>query len=127
MAFCHSFDNGLLRSFGHGRRLTNRQAFSLGVIDLFSVCIEEHLTDCGIVVIHVLEEPLLGESLPSRGLCEGLDMSLREEVVVGSQCYYLTSRKLKGSRNCLRLMRNERRKMKVIKKEVKGNAHFMHG
>ena len=45
VAFCHSFDNGLPRSIGHGRRrLTNRQAFSLGVIDLFSVCIEEHLS-----------------------------------------------------------------------------------
>ena len=84
-AFCHSFDNGLPRSIGHGRRrrLTNRQAFSLGVIDLFSVCIEEHLPDCGIVVIHVLEKPLLGEPLPGRGLCEGLDISLREEVVYG--------------------------------------------
>ena len=83
MASCHSFDNGLPQSVGHGRRLTNRRAFSLGVIDLFSVCIEEHLTDCGIVAIHVLEEPLLGEPLPGRGLCEGLDISLREEVVVG--------------------------------------------
>ena len=32
----------------------------------------------GIVVIHVLEEPL-----PGRGLCEGLDISLHEEVVLG--------------------------------------------
>ena len=37
----------------------------------------------GTVVIHVLEEPLLGEPLPCRGLCEGLDISLREEIVVG--------------------------------------------
>ena len=54
------FQQRVARSIGHGRRwLTNRQAFSLGVTDLFSVYIEEHLTDCGIVVIHVLEEPLL--------------------------------------------------------------------
>ena len=33
--------------------------------------------------------------------------------------YYLTSGKLKGSRNCLRLMRNERRKMKVMKRSRK--------
>ena len=38
----------------------------------------KHLTNCGIIVIHVLEEPLLGH-----GLCEGLDVSLREEVVLG--------------------------------------------
>ena len=51
----------------------------MGVIDLFSVCIEEHLTDCGIIVIHILEEPLLGKPL----LGHGLDVSLREEVVLG--------------------------------------------
>ena len=44
------------------------------MIDLFSVCIEEHLTDCGIVVIHILEEPLLGEPLLGHGFCEGLDL-----------------------------------------------------
>ena len=33
--------------------------------------------------------------------------------------YYLTSVKLKGSSNCLRLMRNERRKMKVMKRSRK--------
>ena len=44
--FDHCFNNGLHRSIGHWRRrLTNRQAFSLGVIDLFSECIEEHLTE----------------------------------------------------------------------------------
>ena len=42
----HCFNNGLHRSIGHWRRrLTNRQAFSLGVIDLFSICVEEHLTE----------------------------------------------------------------------------------
>ena len=50
---------------------------------MFSVCIEEHLTDCGIVVIHVLEEPLLEKPLLGHGLCEGLDVSLREKVVLG--------------------------------------------
>ena len=33
--------------------------------------------------------------------------------------YYLILEKLKGSRNCLRLMRNERRKMKVMKRSRK--------
>ena len=46
MAFCHCFNNGLPRSLGHGRRrLTNRQAFSLGVIDMFSVCVFKHLLE----------------------------------------------------------------------------------
>ena len=42
---------------------------------------------------------------------------------------YLTSVKLKGTRNCLRMMKNEKRKMKMMKKVnyVRGNDHFMHG
>ena len=60
-AFCHRFNNGLPRSIlrHRRRRQTRRQAFSFGVIDLSSVCVEEHLTDCGVVVIHVFGEPLL--------------------------------------------------------------------
>ena len=112
---------------------------SLGVRDLFSVCVKEHLTDCGIVVIHVLEEPLLGEPLLGHGLLIELGVRLCEEVVLGlitcvgeglvsrphllgevaQGSYHLTSGKLKGSRNCLRLMRNERRKMKVMKRSRK--------
>ena len=53
------------------------------MIDLSSVCVKEHLTDCGVVVIHFLEEPLLGEPLLGHGLLIELDTSLREEVVVG--------------------------------------------
>ena len=34
---------------------------------MFWVCIDEHLPDCGIFVVHVLEEPLLGEPLPVIG------------------------------------------------------------
>ena len=122
--------------FDRTRTTTDQQTglLSLGVIDLFSVCIEEHLTDCGIIVIHVLEEPLLGH-----GLLIELDVRLCEEVVLGLMTcvgegfvgrphllgevhrgsYYLTSRKLKGSRNCSRLLRNERRKMKVMKRSRK--------
>ena len=61
--------------------LTNRQPFSLGRIDLFSVCIEEHLIHCGIIVIHVLDELLLGESLLGHGLLIELDLRLCEEIV----------------------------------------------
>ena len=102
---------------------------------MFSVCSEEHLTDYGIVVVHILEEPLLGD-----GLCEGLDVSLREEVVLGlitcvgeglvsrphllgdsahKGSFYLTSVKLKGSKDCLRMMKKKRKKMKVIKRSRK--------
>ena len=50
---------------------------------MFSVCVKEHLTDCGIVVIHVLGEPLLGEPLLGHGLLIELDVSLCEEVALG--------------------------------------------
>ena len=79
-----SFNNGSPRSFGHGRRrLTNRQAFSLGVIDTFSVCVMKHLLERGVIVIHIHQEPLLRELLLGQGLCEGLDISLHEVVVLG--------------------------------------------
>ena len=52
----------------------------------------------------------VGEGLVSRPHLLG-------EVHRGS--YYLTSGKLKGRRNCLRLMKNERRKMKVMEKSRK--------
>ena len=101
------FQQRVARSIGHGRRrLTDRQAFSLGVIDLFSVCFEEHLTDCGIIVIHILEEPLLGDPLLGHGLCGGLDVSLREEVVLGL-----------GRRNSLRIIVMKKRKKRSRESE----------
>ena len=48
------------------------------MIDLSSFCAKEHLTDCGVVVIHVFGEPLLGH-----GILIELDVSLCEEVLVG--------------------------------------------
>ena len=75
-----SRNNGSLRSFGHGRRrLTNRQAFSLGVIDMFSVCVVKHLLERGVIVIHILEGLLLRELW----LGQGLDISLHEVVGLG--------------------------------------------
>ena len=72
------------QSLGHGRRqLTDRQAFSLGVIDMYSVFVMKHLLERGVIVIHVLGEPLLGELWVGQGLCEGLDISLHEVVVLG--------------------------------------------
>ena len=47
------------------------------------MCIIKHLLERGVIVIHILEEPLLGELLLGQGLCEGLGISLHEVVVVG--------------------------------------------
>ena len=72
------------RSLGHGRRrLTDRHAFSLGVIDKNSVCFVKHILERGVIVLLVLEEPLLGELWVGQGLCVGLDVSLLEVVGVG--------------------------------------------
>ena len=45
-----------------------------------SVCFVKHILECGVMVLHVLEEPLLGELW---GLCVGLDVGLLEVVGVG--------------------------------------------
>ena len=50
---------------------------------MFSVCVMKHLLERGVIVIHILEEPLLGELLLGQGLCEGLDTSLLEVMVLG--------------------------------------------
>ena len=76
--------HGSLRSLRHGRRrLTERQAFSLGVIDMYSVCVMKRLLERGVIVIPILEEPLLGELWVGQGLFQGLDISLHEVVVLG--------------------------------------------
>ena len=79
-----SFHNRSPCSFGHGRRrLTNRQAFSLGVIRHVLGVRYEASPRARVIVIHILEEPLLGELLLGQGLCEGLDISLHEIEVLG--------------------------------------------
>ena len=58
---------------------------------MYSVCIMKHLFERGVIVIHergvivihILEEPLLRELWVGQGLCEGLDTSLHEVVVLG--------------------------------------------
>ena len=50
---------------------------------MYSVCVMKHLLERGVIVIHILEEPLLGELLLGQGLCEGLDVSLHEVAVLG--------------------------------------------
>ena len=48
-----------------------------------SVCNVKHLLERGVIVLHVFEEPLLGELWVGQGLCEGLDVSLLEVVGLG--------------------------------------------
>ena len=50
---------------------------------MYSVCVLKHLLERGVIVIHILEEPLLGELWVGQGLCEGLDISLHEVEVLG--------------------------------------------
>ena len=50
---------------------------------MYSVCVSKHLLERGVTVIHVLEEPLLGELWMGQGLCEGLDISFIEVVGLG--------------------------------------------
>ena len=47
------------------------------------MCVTKHLLERGVIVIHILEEPLLGELWLGQGLCEALDTSLHEVVVLG--------------------------------------------
>ena len=50
---------------------------------MYSVCVMKHLLERGVIVIHILEEPLLGELWVGQRLCEGLDISLHEVVGLG--------------------------------------------
>ena len=113
------------------------------VIDLSSVCVKEHLTGCGVVVIHVFGEPLLGH-----GLLIELDVSLCEEVVVGlitcggevffngphllgesAQGYLLLNvREVEGQEEVLETKDEEEEESEVDEKvkEVRENAQLMH-
>ena len=50
---------------------------------MYSVCVMKHLLERGVIVIHILEEPLLAELWVGQGFCEKLDISLHEGVVLG--------------------------------------------
>ena len=68
-----------------------------------------------------LLSPCVGEGLVSR-------RHLLGESAQGN--YYLTSGKLKGRKNCLRIMMNERRKVKMMKRSRKSERTItscMHG
>ena len=79
-----SFSKKSLRSFGHWRRRqTDRQVFSLRVMDMYSVSFTQHVLECGVIVVGVLGKPLLGERQRGQELCVGLGVSLFEVVGVG--------------------------------------------
>ena len=50
---------------------------------MYSVCVVKRLLERGVIEIHILEEPLLRELWLDQGLCEGLDITLHEVVVLG--------------------------------------------
>ena len=50
---------------------------------MYSVCIVKHILERGVIVLHILEEPLLGELWVGQGLCVGVDVSLLEVVELG--------------------------------------------
>ena len=110
---------------------------------MFSVCVTKHLLEFGVIVIHILEEPLLGELLLGQGLCEGLDIGLREVVVLGlitcvevglvsrvdllsSEIRSVTtaSRLWKKSK---RLKENERKLDGLENSKSKSDVHFTYG
>ena len=68
------------------------------------------------------EDHLMGLTCVGEGLVRWHHLLIAEYTVL-----LLVLEEVEGSRNCFRLMRNGIRKMKKMKKEVKGNAHFMHG
>ena len=47
---------------------------------MYSVCFVKHILECGVIVLHVLEEPLFGELWVGQGLCVRLDVRLLEVV-----------------------------------------------
>ena len=50
---------------------------------MYSVYVMKHFLERGVIVIHILEEPLLRELWLGHGLCVGLDVSLLDVVGVG--------------------------------------------
>ena len=50
---------------------------------MYSVCIVKHILERGVIVLHILEETLLGELWVGQGLCVAVDVSLLEVVELG--------------------------------------------
>ena len=116
---------------------------------MYSVCVMKHFLERGVSVIHILEEPSLGELWLGQGLCKGLGISLHEVVVlelitsgeVGlvTRLHLLLSKYAvlllpsrlwkKCSRNCRRLKEKEEKKKLsgMESSKSKSNAHCMYG
>ena len=50
---------------------------------MYLVCFVKDILECGVIVLHVLEKPLLGELWLGQGVCKVLDISLHEVAVLG--------------------------------------------
>ena len=78
------FSNRSSRFFGHRRRrLTDKQVFSLRVMDMYFVSFTQHIHECDVIVFGVLGKTLIGERRWGQELCVRLDVSLPEVVGVG--------------------------------------------
>ena len=112
---------------------------------MYSVCVMKYLLERGVI----LEEPLLRELWLGQGLCEGLDISLHEVVVLGLitcgevglfsrpisflaeyAVLLLSSRKWKNSsRDCRKLKENDKKRKLggMESSKSKSDAHCMYG
>ena len=80
---------------------------------MYSVCVMKHLLERGVIIIHILEEPLLEELFVGQGPCEGLSTSLHEVVVLG-----LTTCEEVGVVNGVQLLSGEVRSVTTALKVV---------
>ena len=107
------------------------------MIDLSSVCIKEHLSDCDVVVIYVLGDSLLVEPLLGHGLLIELDVSLCDEAVLGLITFegevlvigsHLNLSEVEGQEETIEDRDEEEKESEVDEKvkEVRKNAQLMH-
>ena len=80
---------------------------------MYSVCFAKH------IVLHVLEEPLLGELWVGQGLCVGLDMSLLEVAGLGLivKGVHLLSGEVRSVATALKVVEEVQEEVQEIKDE----------
>ena len=100
------------------------------------MCFAKHILECGVIVLHVLQEPLLGELWVGQGLCVGLDVSLLEVVGVGlTTCeevrvvkrVHLLSGDVRGVAAALKVVEEVREEVQEVKDEWKDEEVEGHG
>ena len=118
-------------------------------MDMYSVCFAKHILECGVIVLHVHEKPLLGELWVGQGLCVRLDVSLLEVVGVGLitceeegvvKRVHLLSGGVRRLATALKVVEEVQEQVQQVKDEwkdeevegngglkVKGEPHFMRG